>query len=311
MLADSVREKANHAIILSGCSKSGASLLGQLIYSMAGVEFSYEPAMMFALFPLLSKIKEAEWRFLYETYLHEEILVKSLAGRSFNFNSSDKSYIYHVKSKKWVSQRFKDSLRRANAERLAERSHIAYKVSDALPFLPQIIRYYPKTHVVVAQRDLVSVIHANLESGRFREDFLQNGHASWPFRIVQNKHVPLWVEPAEEEEWLRLDEINRIAFCFLKMSESVRRIPNAVLIQYQDLVEHPRKTAENLARKLGLKFGDQTEVVMNKIKPQRQQRSNPNILDSLEPRMRQKISHCDNSMQAHTRKASAMMSSPL
>src|SRR5512141_1115475 len=87
----------SNAIFITGSARSGTSLVGSIIHSMDKVEYAYEPPMLVSLFAMINGLPEAQWKFLYETYLYEEILLNSIAGRAINCNVSDYSSIYKVK----------------------------------------------------------------------------------------------------------------------------------------------------------------------------------------------------------------------
>jgi hypothetical protein len=62
-----IRELFGHAVCLTSIARSGTTLVGSLIHSMRGVEYSFEPPTLFMLFPLLDQIPAEAWKLLYET----------------------------------------------------------------------------------------------------------------------------------------------------------------------------------------------------------------------------------------------------
>ena len=63
-------DKCNECIVITGCARSGTTILSKIIHSFSNVELSFEPPMLFSLFPLINKLSQNDWKLLYETYLY-------------------------------------------------------------------------------------------------------------------------------------------------------------------------------------------------------------------------------------------------
>ena len=120
-LSKKAKDKCDNVIIISGCARSGTTILGKIISSFKNIEYSFEPPTIASLLALISTLPKKEWKFLYETYLYEELLLNSLAGRGINCNRADDSSIYKVKSEKIINDRLKNSLRKKDAEKIADK----------------------------------------------------------------------------------------------------------------------------------------------------------------------------------------------
>ena len=127
-ISDRAYSSVSNAILISGSARSGTTIMGKVIHSFDGIEYTYEPPLLFSLFPLINQLAEQDWRLLYETYLYEEFMLNSLAGRAINCNRKDDSSIYNVKSESEVASRLQSTLSKNEAEILAKNRTIAYKM---------------------------------------------------------------------------------------------------------------------------------------------------------------------------------------
>jgi hypothetical protein len=283
-------EKCNHAVLISGSARSGTTILGKIISSFKHVEYSFEPPLFFSLFALIQSIDENSWKLLYETYLYEEFLMNAIAGRGLNCNLSDDSSVFHVKPEAEIQKRLSGSLSKTESEHLSKVSRIAYKIPDVVPFIPQLKKYYPETEVIIMKRTAPESIHSILAKGWFSDQALKNGSMSWPNRIVGEFCVPFWVDPKDDRMWCELNEINRTAYYYIRVNKPIEDIPGCLTIRYRDLVEKPKPTAEMIAEKLNVTFGERTEEILNTVK-YRTNKTNPGMMKELNSEFRKQVEY--------------------
>jgi len=264
--------------------------MGKIIHSFQNVEYAYEPPMLFSLFPLINILDENNWKLLYETYLYEDFLMAALSGRGLNCNLVDDSSIYKVKPQHLIKERLNKSLRKIDGERLAEKSQIAFKMPDVVPFLPKLKTYYPGTSVVIILRKAPYVFNSLLEKGWFNDRTLQEQNLIWPNRFIDGFRIPFWVESNEEESWCQMDELHRVAYYYIRMNQHVNNIPGCITIKYDRLIRSPRQTAMTLADSLNLSFGGKTEDILSTIKYTKKERD-LNILATLKPDIRDQVEY--------------------
>jgi len=265
-----ISEKAHfsvsNAILISGTARSGTTIMGKIIHSFDGIEYSYEPPMLFSLFPLINHLEEQDWRILYETYLYEDFMLNAIAGRAINCNRSDDSSIYNVKSEKEVAFRLQCSLSKNEAEILSKHRTIAYKMPDITIYIPKLIKYYPNMRVVIMVRDAVGTLNSILKKKWFSELNVNNS-LIWPFRTYKQIKVPFWVRKKDDELWTKLSELDRAAYYYIRINESINNIIGYTKVKYKQLVNRPKDTIYGLAEKLNLKVGTETEKILQEIKP--------------------------------------------
>ena len=290
VLDKQIYNKCNNAIIVTGSARSGTTIMGKIIHSFQNVEYAYEPPMLFSLFPLINILDENNWKLLYETYLYEDFLMAALSGRGLNCNLVDDSSIYKVKPQHLIKERLNKSLRKIDGERLAEKSQIAFKMPDVVPFLPKLKTYYPGTSVVIILRKAPYVFNSLLEKGWFNDRTLQEQNLIWPNRFIDGFRIPFWVESNEEESWCQMDELHRVAYYYIRMNQHVNNIPGCITIKYDRLIRSPRQTAMTLADSLNLSFGGKTEDILSTIKYTKKERD-LNILATLKPDIRDQVEY--------------------
>jgi hypothetical protein len=225
---------------------------------------------------------------LYETYLFEEILFNSLAGRALNCNTADESSIYQVKDKAWIHQRLSRTLRKFDAEAEIERSIIAYKVVGVASFIPEIQAFYPKTRVVIILRPPNDVFHSIVARQYFTNETLRRRNAAWPHRIVNGLRIPFLVKQSDEEFWLKSDEIHRAAYFYIRSYDGLEQIRNRVLVRYEEMVRNPEKFTRALAEILGMSWGSGTPSLIGQVKKMEKDRSQ-DYLKQLSGQMKEEV----------------------
>lgn len=289
-LDDKIFKKCNESTIISGSSRSGTTLLGKILHSFENVEYAYEPPMLFSLFSVMTYLDKNSWKLLYETYLYEEFLMNALAGRAINCNKADDSSIYNVKPLKLIEERLNKSFRKIEAERLAQNSHIVYKIPDIVPFLPILKKYYPGIKIIIILRDAPSVFWSIFEKGWFNDKSLKEENLIWPNRFLKGIRIPFWVDQQDAEEWVEMDELHRIAYYYIRVNQPLADIPDYIAVKYSKLVDNPEKIIKTLAERLGMLFGEKTTQLISIVSLKRKNADHA-ILDKLIPSIKEKVEY--------------------
>lgn len=288
-ISDRAYSSVSNAILISGSARSGTTIMGKVIHSFDGIEYTYEPPLLFSLFPLINQLAEQDWRLLYETYLYEEFMLNSLAGRAINCNRKDDSSIYNVKSESEVASRLQSTLSKNEAEILAKNRTIAYKMPDITPYIPKLMNYYPGMRVIIMMRDAVGTLNSILKKKWFNELNVRNS-LIWPFRVYKQVRIPFWVREEEEELWMNLSELDRAAYYYIRINESTNGIIGHIKVRYTRLVNRPKDITNELAEKLNLKFGTETEKIFQEIKPTAPERDTK-IMERIHSNFREKVAY--------------------
>lgn len=288
-ISDQACSIASKAVLVTGSARSGTTIVGKIIHTFRGVEYAYEPPMLFSLFALIERMNEQDWRLLYETYLYEEFMLNALAGRSINCNRSDDSSIYNVKSLEEIEPRLQQSLSKAEAEILAKCHTVAYKIPDITQYVPKLKDYYPGTQVVVTMREAVGTLNSLMQKKWFNEANANN-NLIWPFRIHEGMQIPFWVREEDDDFWLGLSELDRSAYYYIRVNENVNKIAGRIEVSYTQLVRDPSKTVSELAEKLGIKFGSITESILREVKRTLPARDDQ-IISGIQPGLKEQVMH--------------------
>ncbi len=280
-------DACNRAVIISGCGRSGTTILGKILHSMDRVEYCFEGPMLVSLFAVMPVLPNSEWMLLYETYLYEEFLINTLCGRGLNCNRADDSSIYNVKDAAIVEARLSKSKRKTEASVEARDSVIVYKVPDISPYLKTLKALYPGSRFVLLKRRASDTINSILQKKWFSDDVLRGGLVIWPNRIAHDTLIPYWIPEADIEYWIGGDELHRAAYYYAFMTESYRGLESSTIVDYDRMLQSPEDVIGSLAVKLGLKFGTRTPELLSTIRPTSSPRVE--VLNKLEPGMRQRL----------------------
>ena len=188
-ISEKAEETVGNAILVSGSARSGTTIIGKLLHSFEHVEYAFEPPMLFSMMPLITKIPEAQWKLLYETYLYEEFFINALCGRSINCNCCDDSSIYSVKGAEQIKRRLNRSIGKVKAELLGADYTLAFKMPDIVPFVPLLLQYYPHTRVVIMIREAVGTLNSLIAKKWFAVENI-SANMIWPFRLKQGEKIP-------------------------------------------------------------------------------------------------------------------------
>ena len=282
----------SEAILISGTARGGTTIIGKIIHSMQGVEYVYEPPMLFMLFALINKVPIKEWKLFYETYLYEDFFLDALCGRSINCNKNDDSSIYKVKSAEEIDKRLSVSIRREEAEELCQNNHIlSFKIPDVVPYLNKLLEIYPKTRIVVAHREPIGTLNSLFYKRWFSEENL-NSNTNWPYKNFRGSHIPFWVKENDDELWIEMSELDRCAYYYIRMNEEAQKLPNKIEISYDHLITDPAAVVKCVSQKLGLQYGTKTTEIIKQIKATKIERDY-SILEKIDPAFKRQIEHFD------------------
>ena len=112
----------------------------------------------------------------------------------------------------------------------------------------------------------------------------------WPFRVCHGVNVPFWVREGEDELWVKLSELDRAAYYYIRVNEGIENITGRIEVSYTNLLEKPSETIEGLADNLGLEFGTLTKQIVDQIYLTHPDRDYM-ILSKISSHLRDKVLH--------------------
>ena len=286
-LKKAINTKVNDSVLITGSARSGTSIMGKLVHSLQTVEYSFEPPTVISLLASIEKIDQDIWKLLFETYLYEDFYVNAISGRNLNFNSNDDSFILNAKSKDLIDLRHSKSFRKSDINANLVNGKIAFKIPDIVPYVRPLIRLYPNINVVLMRRNPVDTLNSLLAKGWFSDESLSESNLIFPFEYFDDHCIPYWVKNEDRTDWMLMSEIDRCAYYYLLM-DNVPNIENICVVDYDDLIQNPRKEMQYLCDNLNLSEGALTETILKSIAKSKVQRNNA-ILDLVSEELREKI----------------------
>ena len=265
-LHEAAREKADQAIFITGSARSGTTIMGKLIHSLQGVEYSFEPPTLFSLIPLIYQMEKAQWQLLFRTYLYEDFYVNAISGRNLNFNPNDDSYILNAKSSELIKERHSASYRKGTIDKQSANGNIALKMPDMVPFLAELNEFFPDLRLITMTRNPLAVINSLLHKAWYSDHALKNENRVYPNRTYKSFRLPFWLKEEDYDYWLGLDEINRCAY-YISVMEPPKVKNDQILVNYEAFVQSPRSTLDEICSQFGLRYGEKTEEILATIKP--------------------------------------------
>ena len=284
-----------NAIYITGATRTGTTMMEQLISSLEGVECVDEPPMLRICLTMIHELPEDIFRLLFEGYLFEEHMMYTIPGRKINVNRNDQTSIYNSKSEDEVAKRLARSYRRLDIFPIAIRRQCALKQVEVGQYLKTLIKYYPELRTIVMIRRPESVICSMLEKHWFSDDQLYGNSGKWLFRKDSTLNFPDWLHDDEFDDFLKMSEAERCCRYYLFEYENLLDTRNelactpGLIIDYDSLVNSPRRIFSKITKQLGCKFGDITSNLLEGISEPRKERVIP--VDEVRPELIARVHH--------------------
>lgn len=274
-------EVANNAIAIFGPGRTGTSLVAQLIHSAKDVELAFEPPSLISLFSVAPNLPDDIFRTLTTTFIFEELVVGSLAGRFINMNRADDSSIYKALDLSEVQFRTDFSHRKAEVLEKAAKAIPAFKIAQIPVNFSTALEAYPTWKRVAVLRDPVSTAESLLAKKWFSE-LGPSDVIDWPYQRSLKGFQPFWMNSEDVELWPQMTEIERAETFLLRQLELVRQIEGVLLLSYDFLVQSPEYYVSKVFSQLELEFTAKTEELIAGVVTR-----NPKNRDVGNPRLRE------------------------
>lgn len=269
------KQNTRNAIVITGAARSGTSLLGKLVSTLEGVDYHFEPTMVWVLSALLSMkaLSPEVAAVLLQLYLHEDLLVESAHGRKANLRPGDDSLV--LNSIHWaellsrwqaVSNR-NDAIRYISDKQL----QLAFKtpsVIDAVPFFEAAL---PESKFLIIMRDGRDVVKSTLEKQWLSDEGLKDNY--WPYKRVDGIMAPHLVEDSRVSDWATMNEATRACYLWRRDAEFALQVRDSGLgnrlhiISYEDLRRNPGAIMDEIAEFLSTKVTDLTKLGILSVRP--------------------------------------------
>ena len=272
-ISESIREKIARSIFLTGSTRSGTTIMTRLFLSLDEFEMSQEPPLTYLMIPMIDDVDADTWKIIFETYLFEDNLMLAIPGRRLNFNIDDDSSIFKAKSREDIEQRTSRTMRRTEILPVAMSRRYGFKMPEMLPFLPQLMEYYPNLQTIVMLRKPEGVIGSILSKGWYSDQALTETTGEWLFREDTELKVPYWVPDNIVGRWIEMSELERCCFCYSYQYEHIVGRSDCVVVDYDDFVTAPKSKFAALAERFDCRYGPLTNDILYNIDESRRDRN--------------------------------------
>ncbi len=281
-----VDEGLHDMIVVTGIFRSGTTMLGRVVGSLKGVEYAYEPPLLFyaqacAAEDSLDRRALLEW---IKVYLYYDYFESYLLGR-YNFRATDngscvlKFKPYEEALERWYSSKgpMDAILEKANGK-----TRFAFKFCNFYKVLALLIDEYPSVQILDLGRDLRRVLSSMMVKKWFCQVSLQaDGAVMWPFHTISEKvRVPYLVREKDIDSWMEWNDLTRTAYMCCRFAEekiafkkdlSSKGVSkrNYLELSYEDIIDHPARAVDQIKHFTGLDSGALTPSITGGIQPTR------------------------------------------
>ena len=248
----------NNTIWITGCARSGTTIIGKILSTLKSVEYAYEPDFLFELLTKIHKLNKKNWLDLYNIYLIEELFFNLCVGRRANFRKIDDSYIGHSLSDKDLKIKLKINLSRIDFENYLKKrkKKLLIKIPDVSRSLITLEKYYPKNKFIITIRNSKSI-----SSSIIKKKWFKNNNDLPP--VYKN---PDLLGKSIYNKWIKLNEKKKTELYIKEMNKNCKKIKNKYFFVYENLIKNPNKEINKICKFLNLKKTTKTKEIIKTIK---------------------------------------------
>ncbi|MBI28502.1 MAG: hypothetical protein CMI95_01245, partial [Pelagibacteraceae bacterium] len=256
----------NKTTWITGCPRSGTTILGKILSTLKGVEYSFEPETLFSLLPLIQKINKKNWSDIYENYLIEDLFYNLCTGRKINLKQTDDSSIFHSLNKKQINKKLKLNLRRKDFDRYLKKNKkiLIIKAPSLASSFVKLQNYYPQNKFIVTKRSNSALISSMVQKGWFKK----SGHLYLP------KYISKYgLETKSYKTWINSNEKEKIQIYINLVEKHLKKIKKKYIVNYEQLIKNPNKVVGEICNYLNLKKTHKTKEIIEQVHNRRDGRA--------------------------------------
>lgn len=248
----------NNTIWITGCARSGTTILGKILSTLKSVEYAFEPEYLYTLLPKIHSFDKRNWLNLYNTYLIEELFFNLCNGRKINLKKIDESYIGHSLSSKDLKAKLKINISRIDFENFLKKNekNLVIKIPNISRNLVALEKYYPKNKFIITVRNGKLISNSII-----KKKWFQN-----------NNNLPLIYKNPDlfgkniNKKWLKLNEKEKTEEYIKQVNKSCKKLKNKHVFVYENLIKDPDKEINKICKFLNLKKTIKTKEVIKTVK---------------------------------------------
>lgn len=297
--SDFVDDALEEMVIITGIPRSGTSIFGQLIGSLATVEYAYEPPMV-NYFDAQLRHKEmnpetaAE---IFGSYLFYEHFASYLHGRGYSFRESDFSYILDMKTVPEILEQWNSVQGIGDAIERAPEYTFSFKYPGFYDLLSALYDATPSLKVIDIGRNLERIVASMYNKRWFFDQTLQPGSPGrWPYHRSSGIQVPYLVAEEDIEWWQRMSPSTRTVYICNRFAEDRLAFISQYEgrdsyreVRYERFVKSPETVCKEITEFLGVDPGQKTSDVVESVRSTSQPADLDKILEACEQSVRDRF----------------------
>jgi hypothetical protein len=245
---------SGRVLIITGVGRSGTTILGKLIGSMAKAIYLFEPAIM----------KYCLWMCPPDLpgILMEDYLLPIIQGRAVNLNKTDDSNLSNYYGKQFTELGGEYLNDKKAALRFIDREKPLWviKTNEIAPWAKSNYElFFPNVKFLSIIRNGNDVIGSSIARGWYTDEYMNNQIVDFVTKR-DTYNCPWYLAEEDKQAWRDWTQVTRCACVWRTLVESFP--PN---ISYENLIADPDPFAEMFALKYGLKTTAITRKHINSI----------------------------------------------
>ena len=241
---------------ITGCARSGTTILGKILSTLKGVEYAFEPETFYSLLPLINKIEKKYWSNIYKNYLINDLFYNLCVGRKINLKKNELNSIYNSLSKKQVKQKLCLKLRRKEFDHYLKKNKKALiiKVPSLARSFLKLQNYYPQNRFIITKRNTSAIISSLIKKNWFKKNSVHY--------LCNNKY---WIEPKLLKVWAHSNEQEKAKLYVNVIEKYLKKIKNKYVVNFEILLRDPNKIIKEVCNYLNLKRTRKTDEMIEQI----------------------------------------------
>ncbi len=253
-------------IWIIGIERSGTSVLGNLIGSLKGTEYIYEPDTLYPIFFLKNKISKDKWKMLFECYFYNDLLRNRINNRQINLNKDDESFYLNFKENLNIKTKQFDIFKK---NKIVPRTKIIIKIPGLIQEVIELKKYFKNFKFIIIERNGLEILNSIIKKNWFKKNH-DNRH--FPYIKYKKKFYPFWLKKKNFKVWRKLNSFDKAAFYTIQLKKIINKNKKLYKINYDQLVSNPGRVINDISRKFNLQKTSKTVSLLKKIKKRKNKR---------------------------------------
>jgi hypothetical protein len=246
-----------NSVLITGAPRSGTTLLGKLVGSLARLEYQFEPTSLHMIASVYAAggISQILAKQLLTVYLAEDLFLESVHGRRANLRPHDDSQVLYRMHWADLNDRWQQVGNRADAIAFAQTHglRLAMKTPHLFGSLDLMRSVMTGLKIVISVRNGCDVVRSIIRKGWVSDRGLER--ELWPYvSRVTGVNLPYWVPVAYHDRWPTMSPASRACLmwaCNAERGLAERNSPDLYEVRYEQLLAEPWPVVEVLAAQLG------------------------------------------------------------